>query len=207
MRLDAEELLDSRLVDELLPAGVVDADSRGDELEHVFVRGDDDDLEAFRRRLCRKGSDDVVGLVAGQLEHGDPIGIQNPADVGDLRGQVRGHRDAVGFVIAVGLVAHGLLRPVPGDREQIRGVLPQHLSQHRHEPVDGVGGLAERRREALDRVVGAVDVGHRVHEVELPGGFRHGSRDSMLLGGKGISEGRAALETETRDPFSESRDQ
>ena len=90
------------------------------------------------------------------------------------------HRDPVGLVLGVLLVPVGLLRPVPGDRAQVRGVLAEHLPQHGHEPVDRVGGLAGGGREPLDRVVGAMDVRHRVHQVELPGLFGHGRRISIV---------------------------
>ena len=98
----AEELLDAGLVQELLPPGVKDADPRADELQHVLVRGHDDDVEALRRGFLRERPDDVVGLVARQLQDRDPVGLEDAADVGNLRGEVVGHRDAVGLVLRVG---------------------------------------------------------------------------------------------------------
>ena len=46
------------------PHGVDHRHVVGDELEHVAVARDDDDLHALRGRLRREGRDDVVGLVA-----------------------------------------------------------------------------------------------------------------------------------------------
>jgi hypothetical protein len=139
----------------------------GDELQHVFVRRHDHDIESLRRGLCRERPDDVVGFITGQFQDRDPVGVEGAADVLNLGGQVRSHRNAVGLVPGIGVVAHGPFRAVPGDGEVIGSVLAQHLAQHRHEAVDGVGGLAGRCREALDGVVGAMDIGHRVHQVEL----------------------------------------
>ena len=81
---DAEELAHAGLVQEDLPARVEDADARRDELQHVLVRRDDDDVEARRGRPGRERSDHVVGLVAGHLEDGDPVGVENAADLREL---------------------------------------------------------------------------------------------------------------------------
>jgi hypothetical protein len=163
----AEELLDSRLVQELFPPGVKDADAGLDELQHVLVGGHDHDVEAFRRGLGREGSENIVGLVAGQLQDRNPVGVEGAADVPDLGREVRGHGDAVRLVLAVRVLAKRPLRPVPGDREVIGSVLAQHLAEHVDEAVDGIGRLSRRGRKPLDRVVGAVDVGHRVDQVEF----------------------------------------
>ena len=178
LRPDPEEFLDARLVQELLAPRVVDADAGRNELEHVLVRRNDDDLEALCRRLLRQRSDDIVRLVARKLQDRDAVRVEHPADVSDLRRQVRGHRQPVRLVLGVCLMPHRPLRAVPGDREVVGGVLAQHLAQHRHEAVDRVGRLSGRGREAGDRVIGAMDVGHRVHQVQFRAVRRH-RMDSM----------------------------
>ena len=55
-------------------------------------------------------------------------------------------------------------------------MLADHLAEHRHETVDGVGRTAGGGREALDRVVRPVDVRHRVDEIERGAGRGHRSR-------------------------------
>ena len=173
---DAEELLDPLVVEELLLARVEDAHAGAlDQLQHVLVGRDDDDVEARRPRRMGERADHVVGLVAGHLEDRDPVGLARSADLGDLGGQVLVHGGPVRLVAVVLLVADGLLRPVEGDRQVLARMLAEHLLQHRHEAVDGVGRPAGLGREAPDRVVSAVDVGHRVHEVDGRARRGHGA--------------------------------
>ncbi len=175
-RRHPEELAHARLVQELLAARVENAHPGSDELEHVLVRGDDDDVEAHHGRLLRERPDDVVRLVAGQLQDRDAVRLQDAADGRELDPQVVGHRRPVGLVVDVFGVAFGPFRPVPGDRDVVGSVLAHHLAEHGDEAVDRVGWPPRGGREPLDGVVRPVDVGHRVHQVELRGGFGHGGR-------------------------------
>ena len=173
---DAEELLDALVVEKLLLARVEDPHAGPlDELEHVLVRRDDDDVEIGCPRRPGERADDVVGLVARQGEDGDPVGLARAADLGDLGGQVLVHRGPVRLVGVVLVVADGLARQVEGHRQILARMLAEHLPQHRHEAVDGVGRPPVPGREAPDRVVRPVDVGHRVHEVDGRARRRHGN--------------------------------
>ncbi len=188
---DAEERGHAGVVQEDLFARVEDADPvPGDQLQHVFVGRHDDHVVALGLGLLGERADDVVGLVAGQLDDRDPIGRQGLADLGKLRGEIVRHRHAVGLVLGVRLVPQGPLRPVPRGGQKVGAVLPDHLAEHRDETVDGVGRPAGGRREALDRVVGPMDVRHRVDQIERRAGRRHGSR--ILCGAACASSGAHA---------------
>ena len=147
-RGDAEEVANSRLIQEPFAARVVDAHVRGDQLQHVLVGRHDDGVVAPAHGLDRDGSDDVVGLVTGLLQDRNPVGFARPLDEGDLALQVLFHLGPVGLVRFVGLVADGLSRQVEGGRDGVGLVLAQHLLQHRQEAVNGVGGLARGGRKA-----------------------------------------------------------
>ena len=200
---NAEERGHARVVQEDLFARVEDADPvPGDQLQHVFVGRHDDHVVTLGFGLLGERADDVVGLVAGQLDDRDPIGRQGLADLGELRGEIVRHRHAVGLVLGVRLVPLGPLRPVPGGGQKVGTVLPDHLAEHRDETVNGVGRPARGRREALDRVVGAVDVRHRVDQIERRAGRRHGSR--ILCGALSVGAGRTS-KRRVGAPFGEIR--
>ncbi len=186
-RLDAEELLDAGVVHERLFAGVEDAHAGPHQLQHVLVGGDDHHVEAPLRALDRERSDDVVRLVPRKLQDRDAVRGEDPPDVGKLRGQIVLHRSPVGLVGGIGVVALCALGAVPGHRQVLGRVLAQHLAHHGDEAVDRVGRLARRGGETLDGVVGAVDVGHRVDQVELGAGLGHGP---ILWGGRGAIRAR-----------------
>ena len=137
----------------------------------------------WRLGLLGERADDVVGLVAGQLDDRDPIRRAGPRG---SRGAARRDRPPSprGWPCTRRTPrAAGSLRPVPGGGQKVGAVLPDHLAEHRDETVDGVGRPAGGRRETLDRVVGPMDVRHRVHQVEGGAGRRHGSR--ILCGAAG----------------------
>jgi len=138
---------------------------RDEELKRWFIT--DHDLVPGLRAARGEGADHVVRLVAGQLEDRDAVGVEDLTNVADLGREVVGHRHPVGLVLGVGLVPLGPLGPVPGDGHEVGGVLAEELPQHGREAVDRVGRFSSRGREALDRVVGPVDVRHRVDQVEL----------------------------------------
>ncbi len=142
---------------ELVAPGVVERDPGLDELHQVLVGGDQHHLVAGLGRAAGEGAQHVVRLVAGELQDGDAVGLQHPADQRDLALQVLRHRAAVRLVVLELVAAEG---PPPLERhpDQLRVLLAQELLEHGHEAVDGVGGLAAGVREVADRVEGAEDV-------------------------------------------------
>ena len=72
-----------------------------DELHHVLVGGDDEDVVAECGELAGESADDVVGLEALVVEDGDAEGLEGAADVGLLLDEVGRRFGAVGLVAAV----------------------------------------------------------------------------------------------------------
>ena len=112
--------------------------------------------------LFYDASDDVVGLVARRGERCDAHGLQDLLDELDLPEEGLRCLIAGSLVLGVLLGAEGASGQVEGDRHVGGSLVVQQRQEHGHEAVDGIGGLAGRRREVVDgqRVKGAK--GHRV---------------------------------------------
>ena len=102
---DAVFLVDLVHAQDLLFGGVQDLDVGGDQLTEVLVAGDHIGEESLLLGLMRECADHVVGLIALDLKDGDVVGLQDAFDVGD------GHEDALGGLLAVGLVGLVILVP------------------------------------------------------------------------------------------------
>ena len=133
------------------PHGVDHRHVVGDELEHVAVARDDDDLHALRGRLGREGRDDVVRLVARGLDVADLQRVEDLVDQRDLAGELRGRGAAPGLVLRILLEPEGLPGQVEGHPDVGRLLVAEHVDEHRREAVDGVGVLSRLGREVLGR--------------------------------------------------------
>jgi hypothetical protein len=149
-----------------LPAGVEDEHVVGHELQQVLVGRDDDDLEPLVHRLPGQGGDRVVGLVAGDLGHGEPKGLAHPPHPGDLHRQVVVHLRTVRLVFLVFLVAEGLPGHVEEDAHVLGLLVLEELTEHRREPVRGVRGQAPTGGQAANGVIGPVELAAAVHQVQ-----------------------------------------
>ena len=123
----------------------------GDGLEGVAVSGADEDLHSLRLGRGRQGGQNVVRLVARSGECSDAHGFQDLLDELDLPEEGLRSLVAGALVLGVLLGAKGASRQVEGHRD-VRGALVlQEREEHGDETVDGVGGLAGRRREVIHR--------------------------------------------------------
>ena len=160
----------------------------GDQLQHVFVVRDHEDIVALFGGLPGQGADHIIGLKTLGLQDGDAKGFQRPADEGQLLGQVRGHFGAVGFVTTVVELVKGLRLDVPfahrGDAaraliakdgtahiedggEILRLKVAAEFVDHVDEDEGGRGGNTGARGHGtlpLHRVIGAKDERHGVQE-------------------------------------------
>ena len=169
---DAELLLHALgVVPGAIVARVVDGDAVVHELEEVLVAGDDRDLEAGRHRLRRQRADHVVGLVASRGDDRHAERLAGFVDPGDLLGEIRRHRRAVGLVVGDELVAERRSRQIERGGDELRMMVLDQLAQHRHEDVDGVRGLAFGAAEAAaaHRVIGAVHLRTAVDQEQALG--------------------------------------
>src|SRR5439155_9674913 len=166
----APALLDFRLVvqDALArpPQHRQDAHAGADELESILVRGDEDEVDVGVAEPADDGGEDVVRLVARSLEDGQPEGLERPPHRRELLDEVLRHPRALDLVLGEPLVAKGGTLGVPGDAHVVRPILAEELPQHHGEAEGGVGRQAARGREVGDGVVGAVEVGRTVDEIE-----------------------------------------
>ena len=205
LRWDAECLLDADWIeDEIVLRWVEDGDALVDELHHVLVGRDDEDMMAERGELTGERADDIVGLVALVVEDGDPKGFERAADVRLLLDEVGRRFSAVGFVAGV-LGGFELLRldvelfdvlellregvAVDGradvvDSCEVLGIeVLAQLVEHVDEHIGGRGGNAGARghgARALHGVIGAEDEGHGVEQVD--GRFGGGCWLGFVLG-------------------------
>jgi hypothetical protein len=83
-------------------------DPAAHQLHQVLVRGDDRHPPPGFPRLAGERGDDVVGLVALQLQAGDVEGARGLARQRDLRAQVLRHLVAIGLVEVIEVVAEGV---------------------------------------------------------------------------------------------------
>ena len=156
------EVVDDRLTD---PATArIDANVLGDELEHVEVAGQDDDVEPGFLRFLRQRADDIVSLECWDLDDGDAKRLHNLAGPGKLGAQL------VRRALPLRLVFRELLMPKGGagriegrDRICRRGVV-ERLEEHRCEAVGSIGHLAPAVAQRGHRMEGAVDEVVPVHQ-------------------------------------------
>ena len=133
-----------------------------DQLEHVAVAGDDEDVHVLRGGLGGQRGDEVVGLVARRRQPPDAERVEHLEDQAELAAEVLGRLAAVGLVLDVLLVPERRLAPVEGHRDMRRLLVAQHVDQHRGETVDRVGRLPGRGGEVLDRQCEECPVGQRM---------------------------------------------
>ena len=139
-------------------------DAVGEQLAEVFVRREDDGVDALVLGAARERPDHVVGLDALDLQDGDVEALHQPLDERDVGLDLGRHGRPVAFVVVVELVAEGgLAAELVEDHGDVLGLLV-------------LQELEERRREAVERPrvgpVGGVEAGV-LHREEGPVGERH----------------------------------
>ena len=177
--LDPEPLAAFGFPEPLVFNRIVDADVRGEKLEHVLVAGNDDDLEAGPLRLTRQGPDQIIRLIARLSEGGNVQRFDNAMNVGNLHTHAFRHRRTLRLVRLVFFMAERGTLLVEGNGETMRLVLPDNLHQRGGKPVDGVGlkalGVVQRRKSKE----GAIDVGAPIDQVQGRCDWRLGD-DGMM---------------------------
>ena len=146
-----EVLAHALAVEALLAQRVVDRHAVVHELHQVLVEGDDGHLVSRFGSTAGDRAEHVVRLVARRLEDRDAVGLDQPADVRNLRAQVVRHRRAVRLVLGVALLAHRGAGDVERDAHQVRLLLAEQLVEHLREAEGGVGRLALAARERRQR--------------------------------------------------------
>ena len=133
-----------------------------DQLQHVPVAGDDEDVHVLRRGLRGEGGEEVVGFVTGCRQPPDAERVEDLEDQAELAAEVLGRLAPVGLVLDPLLVAERGFPPVERHRDVRRLLVAQHVDEHRGEPVHRVGRLPGGGGEVLDRQREERPVGQRM---------------------------------------------
>ena len=141
-----------------------------DQLEQILVAGNDHHPAPLPGHAGGHRGDQVVRLLVVVLEHEDPVSGHTLADVRDLHGQILGHGRPVGLVLVVEPVAEDRPPGVEGHGQVPGAALAQQAPQDAEKAEDGVGRQPARGGQWPDGVIGAVDVGAAVDQVQFRGG-------------------------------------
>ena len=139
-----------------------------DELHHVLVAGHDGNVEPLFRRLFGERADHVVRFKPVKFQDRQPHGFAHPPHVGQLHGEIVGHRRPLRLVLVKKFVAKRRLPGVKHHGKIIRRVLLLKFPEHVREQVGNFGGHARRAVQPRHgRKVGAKDEPHRVHKEDF----------------------------------------
>ena len=153
-----------------------------DELHQVLVRGDDRHPGAGLAGEPGIGRDDVVGLVALDLDDRQVEGAGGLADERELRHQLRRRVRPVGLVFGIDVVAEapGAVVEDAGDAVRVGAVdeLEQHAAETHHR-IDRRAVAARHRRQGVE---GAEDEPGTVDQGDVSGGVGHDRHSSGSTG-------------------------
>jgi hypothetical protein len=147
-------------------ARLVESHAIGNQLHIVLVRRDHVALEVFPFRPLHQSADDVVGLPAGDFQHGDIVGLDDALQIRQLVDHVVGHFLPRRLVFRVPFVPEGRMRRVEGHGDVFGLLLLEDFLQRRDEAVHraGVHALRVDQRPVDEGEVGAVGDGHAVND-------------------------------------------
>ena len=179
-RLDVDDLFgrDAELLDHFVAADpfhlhrVEHRDAGANELHQVFVGRHDGNVTACVHRLFGIGRDQIVGLVAIELDAGDVEGLHGVADERKLRKKLFRRRRPLGLVLRVDLVAKRLASRVKDHRNVRRSFgrlgLTEELPKHCAKAVHGADRQAVRRpSQRRKRVERAEDITGTVDQIDV----------------------------------------
>ncbi len=146
--------------------GVQQSDRLSDDLHEVLVTRYHHHLHALCLALPGHGADDVVCFVVLEFQDRYVERAHHLLDGSDLGDQVLGHCGPGGLVLGEELGAKGAAAGVEHHCYVIRVPVFQHLEQHLGKSVERIGGEAFGRRKVPYGVIGAVDIGGTVDQVE-----------------------------------------
>ena len=127
------------------------------QLQAVAVPGGDHAFRSLFPAGLGKGSQNIVGLPSGALDHGVSQISQQLFEHRHLLGQLVGHAVAPGLVPGIGDMTEGGLFPVERDGHRIGPALLPDMLQHGQKAIDRISKLSVFCREQLDAVKSAVD--------------------------------------------------
>ncbi len=105
----------------------------------------------MRGGLGGERGDDIVGFVTGHRKLADAECVEHLVDEAELAAEIGGRFAAVRLVLDILLVPEGRLAAVERHRDMGGLLVPEHVDQHRGEPVDSVRWLTGGGGEVLGR--------------------------------------------------------
>ena len=167
VRPDAELLPDLGLADAPVLDRVQHGDIAADELHQILVGGDDGDDVAPRRGRLGIGCDQIVGLIALELDGRHVAGAGRLADQRELRQELGRRGRTMGLVIGIDLAAEGSPSRIEDDGDDLGlGVLHQP-QQHVGEAIDCVGRGPVGAVHGRQSVEGAEDITRAVDQIDV----------------------------------------
>ena len=152
-------------------SGAKHANASADELHHVFIAGDDVNIEIAFCGLARKAPDHVIGLVARAFDHGQAHGVTQAPHQRNLHGKIVGHGRTVGLVFGEKLVAERRTRRIEHHGYVIGLPLLEYFAEHVRKQVWHFRGDAVALQPFHGREKRTEDEAHGIDEEEFFRGF------------------------------------
>ena len=125
------------------------------ELHEVLVGGNDRDFRSFVRGKARIGRDQIVRLIAFQLDRRKVEGFRRLANQRELGDEVFRRLRAVCLVVWIDVVAKSDPVRIEDDGDMVGVGVVDQLHQHLGEAKDGADGRSVRTGEGRQRMIGA----------------------------------------------------
>ena len=178
-----------------------------DQLHQVLVGGNYGHLRPGRLRLPSIGRDDVVRLIALNLDAGQTEGARGVADQAELRAQILRRFWAVRLVFGIDVIAEGDGGSVEDDRHMGRLIIALQIPQHFPDHVAKAGNRAHRHTvrfagQGGQGMIGAKNEARSVDEIEVIIG-RGGHRLFPSLSGATVADRKGRRQPYRRTPLSD----
>ena len=171
-----------------------------DQLHHVLVVADDQDLELFFGALCSQRANHVVRLVTLKFQDRQVHRFAQLSNVGNLHRQIIRHGRALRFVLFEKLVAKRRTLGVEDDAQVIRLIVFDEPAQNVCKKKRHLRGNSGGRVHAVHRrIERAVNVRHGVNQEEFFRSGRHageyskGCRNGWFLAEDGVFKKKPAV--------------
>ncbi len=129
-------------VHDLAARRVPKADGWADQLQQVFVGGNDDHRLVGAGQSVDGGGDQIVGLKTLLFQGGNLISGDDLFDIGDLTGQIIRHWRPISLVGRIKFMTEIFAAGVEGHRQEAGIFFPNHPQQGGGKAVNRMGGQA-----------------------------------------------------------------
>ena len=149
---------------------VADRGTVRDKLKAVLVPGDDDTVVSLLLGDAGERAQNVIRLIARQLQMGHAHHVQQVLQHRHLYRQFLGHGLALGLIEVIAPMPESRFPPVKGDADCLRLLILIEMLKNRKKAVNGVGRRAVRGVQLANAEEGTVHDAVSVDEHEFHGG-------------------------------------